>query len=105
LKQLHIHACPFVFVRQQSENPTTTNFPVSQSFYHFLHDVMSNAKLLCDFPNRYPSVFCDERVSFLLVAFRGGGSWSTAARQMPLLPSLKRFTQSCTLLASKQESP
>jgi hypothetical protein len=88
LKQMHIHACPFVFVRQQSENRTQTNIPVSQSCYLFLHGIMYyDAKLRCDSPNRHPSVFCDERINSLhsVVAVRGRPLRGRST--MSLLPS------------------
>jgi hypothetical protein len=61
---------------------TKTNFPVYQSLYHLPHSTVSNAKLCYDFPNIHPSIFCDERINFLLVALHGGGSWWTTARQL-----------------------
>jgi hypothetical protein len=43
---------------------------------------VSDAKFGYDLPNRPTSVFCEERVSFLLIAFCCDGSCSTAAKQM-----------------------
>jgi hypothetical protein len=37
-------------------------------------------------------MFYDERINFLLVAFRDGGSWSTAAMQMDDVPTSKCFS-------------
>jgi hypothetical protein len=38
---------------------------VPKYLYFSLHEVMSNAKLRCDSPNRQPSVLCDERINLL----------------------------------------
>jgi hypothetical protein len=66
--------------------PTTTNFPIFPSVYHLLHVIVSYATLSYVFPNRQPSVYCVEHISVLPVAFRGGGSWSNAARQVGDVP-------------------
>jgi hypothetical protein len=71
-----------MLVRQQLEVQTTTNFLVSQSLYRVLCSSVSNAKVYYNLPNRRPSVFCDECITFLLIAIHGDGSWSTAARQI-----------------------
>jgi hypothetical protein len=42
---------------------------------------VSSANLRYGLPNHHPSVFNDEYINFLLVALRGGGSWSATARQ------------------------
>jgi hypothetical protein len=77
-------------------------------FCHLLHGIVPDAKLHYYFPNRHPLVFCDEGISFLLVAFCGSGTWSTAARQIGGIPVAifrKCFMQRRTLLAPMQESP
>jgi hypothetical protein len=72
-----------VLISQQLGNPVTTSFLVSLNLYH---GIVSNVKLHCGLLNCQPSVFCDEHVSFLLIAFCGGGSWSSAARKISLVP-------------------
>jgi hypothetical protein len=96
-----------MLVRQQSGKPTTIYFPVSQNLCH-LHDIVSDAKLHYNFTNRHLSVFCDEGISFLLVAFCGSGSWSTTARQIGDIPFAiirKYFIKRRIMLASMQKSP
>lgn len=50
------------------------NSPVFQSLYHLLHFT------------QYSSVFCDESINFLLIAFCGRDFWSPAARQIRSVP-------------------
>jgi hypothetical protein len=97
---MHFCVCPPV-IGEPNDNKLS-GIPKSLSF--FLHEVMSNAKLCCDSPNRHPSVFSDERInslhSVLAVLVRPLPGRST----MSLLPSLKCFTERRTLLAPVQES-
>jgi hypothetical protein len=50
--------------------------------YYLLDCSVFEAKLCYDFPNHHSSVFCDEHINLLLLAFHGDGSWSTAVRQI-----------------------
>jgi hypothetical protein len=75
-----------MLICQQLGNPLMTSFLVSQYLYHLLHGIVSNFKLHCGFLNCQPSVFCDEHVNFLLIAFCSDGSRSTVARKIGLVP-------------------
>lgn len=83
----------------------TTHFLISQNLYHHLHGAARGAKLYYNFLNCQPSIFCDEHVSFLLIAFSSDVSWSNSMRQISIvLPSFQCFIQCVTLLAHPQES-
>jgi hypothetical protein len=61
------------------ENPTGTNFPISQNL-HLLGRVVPHSKLRCNFSDCYPSVLSDEPIDFLLIALSCSGSRLTTAR-------------------------
>jgi hypothetical protein len=45
-----------------------------------LHSTVSNAKPWHDFLNHFLSVFCDEPINYMFVAFCDAGSWSTTVK-------------------------
>jgi hypothetical protein len=47
---------------------------------------LSSGKMHYDFPNHLPSLICVEHINSVLIAFHGGGSWSTSARQIGGVP-------------------
>jgi hypothetical protein len=76
----------FLCTRKQTGNPTGTNFPISQNTQHLLDHMVPYSKLRCNFSDRYPSVWSDELVDFLLVALSCSSSWLT------MLISLHNFS-------------
>jgi hypothetical protein len=70
----------FLCALKRPENPTGTNFSISQNLHHLLDRMVLHYKPHCSFSECYPSVLSDEPVDFLLVALSCSSSLSATAR-------------------------